>query len=117
MIACRRVEDVVDRQRGHEVRTVFLHQRKCLGGGERAVLHGVHARAHRMLDGAGRVDVCGHLESQGVRRLDRDAHFLVGHELLARIVTGRCDPARRHELDDVRAARLVLPYAQARLFR
>jgi len=52
-----------------------------------------------------------------MRRVDRRLHFLIGHELLARIISGRCDAARWHELDEVRAAPLVLAHAQARLLR
>ncbi len=57
----------------------------------------------------------GDFHAQCVRGLDHDAHFLVGHQLLARIVAGRGDAARRHHLDQVRAAAFVLAHAHARL--
>lgn len=39
-----------------------------------------------------------------MRGLDRGAHFVIGHELLARIVAGGSDAAGRHDLDQVGSA-------------
>ena len=116
MIARRRVEDVVDGEGGNEVRALRLHQGKRLSGCEGAVFDRVDTGAYRVFDCFLGIDVCGHFHAERVRGLHCGAHFVVGHELLARVIARRCDAARRHHLDQVGAASPMFTDPDARLF-
>ena len=115
MITRRGIIDIKDRQRGHQVGLVRLHQFKGLRRGEGTVLDGINPGADGRLDGPGGINVCGHLQAERVRRLDRHPHLLVRHQLLVGIVPGGGDATRRHELDHIGAPALVLAHAQPRL--
>ena len=110
------VEHVVHGKRGHQERALRFHQRERFGGGKRAVLDGIHARAHRGFNGARRVGMCRHLHTEHVRGVHRGLHLVFRHQLRMRVVAGGSNATRRHQLDDAGATTLVLAHAKARLF-